>query len=100
MQSNPTSVCHSIRQSVTIARNKLKQLPSNGLDHCVLLALLMYAPTNDGMEVIATDIIAASEEKDGLQQLAKFYITGLILPSKPPFDIDCSCIGLLVDTSG
>jgi len=43
--------------------------------------------TTEGMEVIATDIIAASEEEDGLVQLAKFYMTGLILPSEPLFDI-------------
>jgi len=52
------------------------------------------------MEVIATDIIAASEEEDGLVQLARFYMTGLILPREPPFNIDCSVIGLLIHTSG
>jgi hypothetical protein len=52
------------------------------------------------VEVIARDIVEVSEEEDGLKQLAKFYTTGLILPSEPPFDIDGSCIGLLIDTSG
>ena len=47
----------------------------------------MISLTTEGMEVIATDIIAASEEEDGLVQLAKFYMTGLILPSEPLFDI-------------
>jgi len=51
------------------------------------------------MEVITTDIIAASEE-DGIVQLARFYMTGLILPREPPFNIDCSVIGLLIHTSG
>jgi len=34
------------------------------------------------VDVIATDIIAASEEVNGLGQLGRFYTTGLILPLK------------------
>ena len=83
-----------------MARDKLKALPSDGVDHRLLQALLTHAPTNEGVEVIATDIIAASEEEDGLKDLARFYTTGLILPSEPPFNIDGSCIELLIDTSG
>ena len=85
-----SSTRHSIRQSVTMARDKLKAFPSDDVDHRLLLALLTHAPTNEGVEIIATDIIAASEEEDGLKQLAKFYTRGLILPSEPPFDIDSS----------
>jgi hypothetical protein len=46
------------------------------------------------------DIIAASKEENGLVLLARFYTTGLILPSEPPFDRDGSVIRLLIDTSG
>jgi hypothetical protein len=100
MMLNPTSSHHSIWQSVTIAQDKLKALPSDDVNHRLLQVLLKYAPTTEGVEVIATDIIAVSEEEDGLVQLAEFYTTGLILPSEPPFDINGSVIGLLIDTSG
>jgi hypothetical protein len=100
MQSNPTSSRHSIRRSVTIAQEKLNALPSNNVNHRLLKALLEHAPTTEGVEVVATDIIAASEEEDGLVQLARLYTTGLILPSEPPFDSDGSVIGLLIDKSG
>jgi hypothetical protein len=85
---------------VTIAQDKLKALLSDDVNRRLLQALLMHAPTNEGVETIATDIIAASEEEDGLVQLARFYTTGLILPSEPPFDIGGSVIWLLSDTSG
>ena len=100
MQSNSTSSHHSIWRSVTIAQEKLKALPSNDVNHHLLNFLLEHALTTEGVEVIATDIIAVSEEEDSLVQLARFYTTGLILPSEPPFDINGSVIGLLTDTSG
>ena len=91
MQSNPTLSCHSVRRPVTIAQEKLEALPSNDVNHRLLKALLEHAPTTEGVEVIARDIIAASEEEDGLVQLARFYTTGLILPSEPPVDSDGFC---------
>ena len=91
MQSNPTSSRHSTQRSVTIALEKLKALPKDHVDHRLLKALLNHAPTAEGIQVIATDIITASEEKNGLAQLARFYMTGLILPSVPLFDSHGSC---------
>jgi hypothetical protein len=82
------------------AQEELKALPSNDVNHRLLKALLDHAPTIEGVEVIATDIIEASKKKDGLVNLARFYTTGLILPSEPPFDIDGSVIRLLIDRSG
>jgi hypothetical protein len=82
---------------VVIAEGKLKALPSNDVNHRLLKALLEHAPTAEGVEVIAGDIIAASEEEeDGLVQLARFYTTGLIIPREPPFDSNGSVIGLLI----
>jgi hypothetical protein len=100
MQSNATSSRHTIQQQVVIADGKLKDLPSKDVNHRLLKALLEYAPTTEGKEVIASHIIAASEEEDGLTQLARFYTTGLILPREPPFDNDGSVIGLLIDMAG
>ncbi|KIJ97904.1 hypothetical protein K443DRAFT_9560 [Laccaria amethystina LaAM-08-1] len=82
MQSNVISSRHTIQQQVVIADGKLKDLPSKDVNRRLLKALLEYAPTTEGKEVIASDIIAASEEEDGLTQLARFYTTGLILPLK------------------
>ena len=87
MQSHPSASRHSIRHSVAIAQDKLKALPSDDVNHRLLKALLTCAPTIEGEEIIASDIIDASEQKDGLAQLAEFYITGLILPSEPPFNL-------------
>jgi len=56
---------------VTIAQERLNALPSNNVNHRLLKALLEHAPTTEGVEVVATDIIAASEEEDGLVQLCK-----------------------------
>ena len=75
-----------------MAMEKLKDLPSDDVNYCLLKALLEHAPA----AVIAKDIIAASEEKDGLVQLAKFYTTGLILPCEPYFDNG----GFVIDMSG
>jgi len=72
---------HQIRIEVTEAL-KILEHQSNDIGIRLLKALLTHAPTTEGMLVIATDIIAASEEEDGLALLAKFYTTGLILPMK------------------
>jgi hypothetical protein len=88
MQSNTSSSRHTLRQQVVIADGKLKDLPSKDVNRSLLRALLEYAPTAEGKGVIASDIIAASEQEDGLMQLARFYTTGLILPREPPFDND------------
>ena len=78
---------HATQRLVTMAQEKLNALPSG--DHNLLKALLENAPTTEGVQVIVTDIIAASEREDGLVQLARFYTAGLILPSEPPFDRCC-----------
>jgi hypothetical protein len=93
MSSNATSSRHSVRQSVTIAQEMLGVLPGNDVNRRLLTALLKNAPTAEGVEVIATDIIAASEEEDGLVQLARFYTTGLILPSGPPLIVIALSLG-------
>jgi hypothetical protein len=49
--------------------------------------------------VIAADIVDASAEPDGLEQLAGFYITGLLLPSKSPSASDKSFITSPIDMS-
>ncbi|KAF8228325.1 hypothetical protein L208DRAFT_1292181 [Tricholoma matsutake] len=64
------------------ARAKLQSLRKDSIAFCLLNALLANAPTVEGVEVIATDIIDASEQSDGLDQLAEFYKTGLLLPMK------------------
>jgi hypothetical protein len=61
-----------VRRSVSIAEEKLEALPSTRV---LLKALLNHAPTTGGgggVDVIAKDIIEASEEEDGLVQLARF----------------------------
>jgi hypothetical protein len=64
------------------ARTKLQELPNDSIEFRLLNALLTHAPTIQGQDVIATDIITASGEPDGLQQLAQFYTIGLLLPSE------------------
>jgi hypothetical protein len=64
------------------ARAKLQDLPADDIEFRLLDALLTNAPTPEGVAVIAADIISASEEPNGLTQLATFYKTGLLLPSK------------------
>ena len=76
---------------VMIADRKINDLPSKDVNCRLLRALLEYAPTVEGKQVIASDIVVASEEEEnGLMQLARFYTTGLILPREPPFDNDGS----------
>ena len=72
-------------------------LSSKDVSYRLLKAFLECAPTAEGKEVIASDLIAASEEEDGLMQIARFYTTGLILTPEPPFDNlnDGSVIGLM-----
>jgi hypothetical protein len=67
---------------ITTARARVNQLPRHYAEFRILDALLTHAPTAEGVEVIARDIIAASEEEDGLVQLAGLYKTGLLLPSE------------------
>jgi hypothetical protein len=63
-------------------------LPNESLNFRLLNALrvLKSAPTTEGLRIIATDIITASEQEDGLDQLAEFCTQGLLLPSESPFD--------------
>ena len=93
MQSNASS-------QVMIADRKINDLPSKDVNCRLLRALLKYAPTVEGKQVIASDIIVASEEENGLMQLARFYTTGLILPREPPFDNDGSADWLIVKCGG
>jgi hypothetical protein len=74
-------------QFIEEARAQLNGLPQESQTFRLLDALLSHAPTPQGKSVIATDIIAASEEADGFQQLEKFYITGLLLPCRSLFVI-------------
>lgn len=64
------------------ARTKLQALANNSIEFRLLNALLTHAPTIGGRDVIATDIVAASVEPHGLEELAQFYKTGLLLPSE------------------
>jgi hypothetical protein len=54
----------------------------NTTEFRLLDALLTHAPTEEGVSVIATDIVTASTEQNSFQQLAEFYKAGLLLPSK------------------
>ena len=67
--------------TITVARAKLESLEKDSVSFRLLDALLMHAPTVEGLNIIISDIITASAETNGLDQLAKFYITGLFLPS-------------------
>ena len=59
------------------------QTPNNdGKTFRLLDALLTHSPTVEGLGVIAAHIVAGSAEPDGLNQLAEFYTTRLLLPSK------------------
>lgn len=64
------------------ARTKLQALANNSIEFRLLNALLTHAPTIGGRDVIATDIVAASVEPHGLEELAQFYKTGLLLPMR------------------
>jgi hypothetical protein len=90
---------HQIRIEVTEAE-KIVEDQSNIIDTRLLEALLKYAPTAEGMLVIATDIIAASEEENGLALLAQFYTTGLILPSESSCNGDRSVNRCLTGVAG
>jgi hypothetical protein len=65
-----------------VAHTKLQALANNSIKFQLLNALLTHAPTIGGRDVIAMDIIAASVELHGLEELTQFYKTGLLLPSK------------------
>jgi hypothetical protein len=64
------------------AHAKLESLAKDSIPFRLLNALLTHAPTVEGVGVIASDIIAASAEPGGLDRLAEFYKTGLLLPSR------------------
>ena len=62
-------------EAVKAARQKLQGLARDSINFRLLNALI-YAPTEEGVGVIAGDILAASTQPDGLEQLAEFYIIG------------------------
>jgi hypothetical protein len=64
-----------------VARAKLESLEKNSISFRLLDSLLTHAPTVEGLNIIISDIITASAETNGLDQLAEFYITGLFMPS-------------------
>jgi len=70
-------------ENITDAREKLQVLARDSIAFRLLDVLLTRAPTEEGSDVIARDIIDASTEPDGFDQLAQFYTIGLLfLPSK------------------
>jgi hypothetical protein len=73
-----------VRTTVNDAKNILDDHDDNTINTNtrLLKALLEHAPTSEGIWVIASDIIVASEKHDGLAQLAEFYTTGLLLSSE------------------
>ena len=90
---------HQIRTGVNEAE-KILEPQNDSTDIRLLKALLKHAPTDEGMLVIATDIITASEQENGLALLAKFYTTGLLLPSESPCNGNRSVGRFLTDTAG
>jgi hypothetical protein len=83
---------HSTPVSTTeTAREKLQELAEESVDFRLLNALLKHAPTSTGVDVIARHIIDASMTPNGLSELTKFYVTGLLLPSKPSAFGNSSC---------
>ena len=66
---------------MTVARAKLESLEKDSITFRLLDALLTHAPTVEGLNIIISDIVTASAETNGLNQLAEFYKTGLFLPS-------------------
>jgi hypothetical protein len=73
------------------AREKLQGFSEDSIDFRLLDALLTHALTALGADVVARHIIDVSAASDGLSQLAKFYIIGLPLPSKPYVIENSSC---------
>ena len=63
--------------TVEVTRAKLESLEKDSISFRLLEALLKHAPTVEGANVIITDIIAASAEPNGLDQLAEFYKTNI-----------------------
>ena len=79
------------------ARTLLQGLANDSFEFLLLDALLTYAPTIEGRDVIASDILNASVELNGFIQLAQHYKTGLLLPSESlPLNFlsqrDCSIV--------
>ena len=70
------------KPSADDARIQLESLDKNSQTFRLLDAFLTHAPTAEGVDVIASDIVTASAVQGGLDELAEFYTTGLILPSK------------------
>jgi hypothetical protein len=83
--------------NIQIGHEKLQGTDEDSMKFRLLNALLTHALTAEGVDVIATDIITASSEPDGLKQLAKFYETGLLLPSKPSFSRNIFFIASLIN---
>lgn len=82
-RSTPSAEPSTSSSPVEVARAKLESLEKDSISFRLLEALLKHAPTVEGANVIITDIIAASAEPNGLDQLAEFYKTGrLLIPSK------------------
>jgi hypothetical protein len=79
---NSTGTAPSEGLMVKITHSKLQSLTKDSITFCLLCTFLTHVPTVEGVSVIARDIIEASAVQDGLDQLVKFYITGLLLPSK------------------
>ena len=80
----PSTEPSASTSTVDVARAKLESLKKDSIPFRLLDALLKHAPTAEGLDVIISDIIAASAEPNGLDQLADFYKTGLLIPSKLP----------------
>ena len=79
------------------ARETLRSLAEDSFPYRLLDAFLTHAPTAEGVGVIATEIIVASAEPDGLDRLAEFYKTGLLLPSKHPVSSNSCPTAVLIN---
>jgi hypothetical protein len=85
---------------VIVAHAKLKSLEKDKTFYCrcmreLLDALLTHAPTVEGLNIIISNIITASAETNGLDQLAEFYITGLSMPSNLYIFISTSHVSMV-----
>jgi len=67
-------------ETVEAALEKLQDFARDSITFRLLDVLLTHASTAEGLGVIAGDIIDATIEPDGFDQLAEFYKTGLLIP--------------------
>jgi len=74
--------------NVEAAREKLQVLAKHSIAFRLLDAFLTHAPTIEGVDVIAGDILAASTQPDGFEQLADLYKINFLLPSTFPVMTD------------